>query len=167
MPSPRISKEYSSASYFLTFTIKNWYYIFDRHNRFQIITDSLIYCQKHKQLKIYAYVFMLNHIHLVISAPDVIGFVRDFKKFVSKEMQKNIISFEPNILKLFENPKGGHEFWQSSNMPKMIESEDFLNQKIEYIHHNPVRKQYVNNPEDWIWSSANPARGIRVDPIVI
>ncbi|MBU1090100.1 transposase [Patescibacteria group bacterium] len=167
MPSPRIPKEYASATYFLTFTIKNWYYIFDRHNRFQILADSLTYCQKYKQLKIHAYVFMLNHIHLVISSPDVIGFVRDFKKFTSKEMQKNIIAFEPNVLKLFESLKGGYEFWQPSNMPKIIESEDFFNQKVEYIHYDPVRKQYVKNPEDWIWSSANQGRRIRVDPLPI
>ena len=168
MPSPRISKNYTSATYFLTFTIKHWYYIFDRHNRFEILADSLTYCQKHKHLKIHAYVFMLNHIHLIISSPDAIGFVRDFKKFTSKEMQKNIIAFEANVLKLFKKATGeGYEFWQPSNMPKIIESEDFLNQKIEYIHYNPVRKQYVNNPEDWVWSSANAESGIQVDPLPV
>ena len=168
MPSPRIPKEHNSATYFLTFTIKNWYYIFDRHNRFEILANSLIYCQKHKQLKIHAYVFMLNHIHLIISSPDAIGFVRDFKKFTSKEIQKNIIAFEPNVLRLFKKTTNdGYEFWQPSNMPKIIENEDFLNQKIEYIHYNPVRKQYVKNPEDWVWSSANPESEIRVDPLLI
>ena len=166
MPSSRISKDYTSATYFLTLTIKNWYYIFDRHNRFQILADSLIYCQKHKHLKIHAYVFMLNYIHLIVSSLDTIGFVRDFKKFTSKEIQKNIIAFEPNVLKLFKKAADeGYEFWQPSNMPKIIESENFLNQKIEYIHFNPARKQYVNNPEDWVWSSANPESEIRVNPL--
>jgi len=48
MPSVRISKELTSGIYYLTFTVRNWYYIFDRHNRFQILADSLKYCQKNK-----------------------------------------------------------------------------------------------------------------------
>ncbi len=41
MPSIRISKEAVSDIYFLTFTVKNWYYIFDRNNRFDILADSI------------------------------------------------------------------------------------------------------------------------------
>ena len=129
MPSIRISKEFTSGIYYLTFTVKNWYYLFDRHNRFEILADSLKYCQKHKGLKLYAYVLMLNHIHLIASSPDMIAFVRDFKKFTSKEIQKNIIATEPNVLKLFEMENGIFEFWEKTNMPKMIKGEHYLTQK--------------------------------------
>lgn len=165
MPSVRISKELNNAFYFLTFTIRNWYYIFDRHNRFEIIADSLKYCQKYKGLKLYAYVFMLNHLHLIASSPDMIGFVRDFKKFTSKEIQKNIIATEPTVLKLFRVSDNKYEFWSKTNMPKIIETEEYLLQKINYILTNPVRKQYVKRPEDWIWSSANPESEIIVEQI--
>lgn len=167
MPSVRIPKELSSGIYFLTFRVRNWYYIFDRHNRFEIIADSLKYCQKHKGLRIYAYVFMLNHIHMIASATNSISFVRDFKKFTSKEIQKNIIATEPNALKLFEVDPGKYEFWARTNMPKIIESEQFLLQKMNYIHQNPIRKQYVKRPEDWVWSSANPESEISVEPIFV
>jgi len=40
---------------------------------------------------------MLNHIHLIVKSEDMIGFVRDFKTFTSKELNKNIIETEPNI----------------------------------------------------------------------
>ncbi len=163
MPSVKIHTELKDEIYFLTFTIKNWYYIFDRHNRFKILAQSIQYCQKHKGLKLFAYVFMLNHLHLIASAPDMIVFVRDFKKFVSKKIQKNIIVFEPNILPLFEIEKGKYEFWQKTNMPKMIESATFFQQKMDYIIDNPVRKGYVEKPEYWIWSSANPHSIITVD----
>lgn len=84
MPSIRIAKKYNSGFYYLTFTVRNWYYIFDRHNRFAILAQSLGHCQKHKGLKLYAYVFMLNHVHLIASSDDMIGFVRDFKKIYLK-----------------------------------------------------------------------------------
>jgi REP element-mobilizing transposase RayT len=163
MPLKRISKENASAVYFLTLTVQNWYYIFDRHNRWDILAESLSYCQKNKSLKIYAYIFMLNHLHLVASAEDLSGVIRDFKKFTSKEIQKNLLATESNVLKLFAVESGGYEFWQESNMPKLIESDDFFNQKVEYIHANPVRKQYVKNPEDWVWSSANPDSKIQIN----
>ena len=163
MPSIRISKEFTSGIYYLTFTVRNWYYLFDRHNRFEILADSLNYCQRSKGLKLYAYVFMLNHVHIIASSPDMIAFVRDFKKFTSKEIQKNIIATEPNVLKLFNMGSGKYEFWERTNMPKMIKSEEYLFQKIRYIHTNPVRKQYVKNPEDWVWSSANNESTIKVE----
>jgi len=163
MPSIRINRELTLGIYYLTFTVRNWYYIFDRHNRFKILADSLKYCQKQKGLKLYAYVFMLNHIHLIASASDMIVFVRDFKKFTSKEIQKNIIATEPNVLSLFEIEHGKYEFWAKTNMPKIIESEEYFFQKINYIHTNPVRKQYVKRPEEWVWSSANSDSEIIVE----
>ncbi|MCK5475265.1 MAG: transposase [Candidatus Pacebacteria bacterium] len=165
MPSIKISKELNSGIYFLTFTIKNWYYIFDRHNRFQILSDSIQYCQKNKDLKLYAYVFMLNHIHLIASSSDMIAFVRDFKKFTSKEILKNIIATEPSILKLFQIGENKYEFWQKTNMPKQIESEKYFLQKVNYIQENPVRKQYVTDPAHWHWSSANPQSIIRTEAV--
>jgi putative transposase len=165
MPSVKISKELNEGIYYLTFTVRNWHYIFDRHNRFQILADSLSYCQSHKALKVYAYVFMINHMHLIASAPDMSGFVRDFKKFTSREMRENIMATEPPVLKYFEDRKGGHEFWSATNMPKMIETEAFLIQKMQYVHNNPVRRQYVQRPEDWVWSSANPGSVVKIEPI--
>lgn len=155
MPSIRIHKDLNDQIYFLTLTVKNWHYLFDRHNRFEILANSLQYCQKHKNFKIYAFALMLNHLHLIASAFDLIGTIRDFKTFTSKEIQKNIIATEPNVLQLFQTDKGCH-IWQNTNFPELIKSEKFLNQKIEYIHNNPVRKQYVEKPEHWLWSSANP-----------
>lgn len=166
MPSTRISIGAASGVYYLTFTVKNWYYLFDRHNRFGLLSDSVKYCQSHKGLKVYAYVFMLNHVHLIATAPDMIAFVRDFKKFTSKEIHKSIIANEPNVLTLFEKDEGGFEFWAKTNMPKVIENERYLLQKVNYIHDNPVRKQYVNRPEDWVWSSANPESEIKVESVL-
>ena len=165
MPSIRISKDFTSGFYYLTFTVRNWYYVFDKHHRFDILADSLQYCQKHKSLNVYAYVFMLNHIHLIASSPDMIGFVRDFKKFTSKEIQKSIIATEPNLLGLFEDGNGNFEFWEKTNMPKVVQTRKYLLQKIQYVHANPVRKQYVKSPADWVWSSANPESRIVINPM--
>ncbi len=97
----------------------------------------------------------------------MIGFVRDFKRHTSKEMQNNIIATELGVLRLFDLGNGNYEFWSRTNMPKMIESEEYIIQKINYVHANPVRRQYVKKPEDWIWSSANPDSDIVIEPLVL
>ena len=91
-----------------------WYYLFDRFNRWQILADSLRYCQEHKQLELNGYVFMLNHLHLIVSSPDVAGFVRDFKRFTSKQMRENIETNEPRVLDLFVDDNGKYGFWQET-----------------------------------------------------
>ena len=154
MPAVRITRALKDQIYFVTFTIKNLYYLFDRHNRFEILEDSFVYCQKNRNLRIYAFVFMLNHLHFIASAPDLGAVIRDMKTFLSKEFKKNILATEPSVLKIFKE-NGKYNFWMNTNYPKLIESEDFFCQKLDYIHYNPVKKGYVHNPENWRWSSAS------------
>ena len=97
---------------------------------------------------------MLNHIHLIAKSNDMIGLVRDFKTFTSKELKKNILETEPNILKLFEENER-YQFWQKTNMPELLINEGFYIEKANYIEQNPVRKGYVRKAEDWVYSSAN------------
>jgi putative transposase len=47
-----------------------------------------------------------------------------------------------------------HQVWQEGFFPKEILALEALNQKLEYIHMNPVMKGFVEFPEDWIYSSA-------------
>ncbi len=155
MPSIKISKELNDQIYFLTFTVYRWYYIFDRYDRWDVLSKSLKFFLKEERLQLYSFVFMLNHIHLIIQSHDVAGFIRDFKKYTSYEMKRNISETEPHILKLFTGKDRSYHLWQKTNMPEIIESEWFYQQKENYIHNNPIKKNYVMSPEDWYWSSAN------------
>ncbi len=161
----KISKELNSSVYFLTFTAKKWYYIFDRHNRWNIIADSLQYCRKNKNLKLYGFVFMLNHIHLIVESPDAAGFVRDFKRYTSREIHKNVVITEPNIEKMFVEEDGTYSIWQDTNMPIVLEYEKVFQQKLNYILENPVRKNYVSDASFWYWSSANESCELKSDNV--
>jgi putative transposase len=163
MPSKKISEENNTAPHFLTLTVKNWYYLFDRHNRWDILLDSLCYCQKQKELKIFHWVFMLNHVHLIVQSDNLSGFLCDFKKFTSKRLKENIIATEPNVLELFLDEEGNYSFWQKTNMPIALETEKVFHQKANYIEHNPVRKGYVDEPEHWKYSSAHKMKLLHLD----
>jgi REP element-mobilizing transposase RayT len=156
MPSRRVPAELNAGTHFITLTVQRWYYLFDRHARWPILADALHYCMEHKALELNGYVFMLNHIHLILTSSDVAGFLRDFKRFTSKRLRENLQATEPSVLSLFIDADGTYRLWQATNAPKKIESPWFYRQKLNYLHLNPVRKSYVARPEHWVWSSANP-----------
>jgi putative transposase len=161
MPS-RVAADLNAGTYYLTLTIQRWYYLFDRHNRWQILCESLRYCQENKGLELNGYVFMLNHIHLIATSPDMAGFLRDFKRFTSGKFKSNLEITEPGVLKLFVGDDGKYRFWMDTNAQKKIENPDFYLQKLNYIHENPVKNGYVAHPEYWIWSSANPCSPLAI-----
>ena len=166
MPSKRVLKELNSGAYFLTFTVHQWYYLFDRHDRWEILVDSLEYCQKHKDLLVHHYVLMLNHLHLIISSPDVSGFIRDFKRYTSKAVHENLETYEPRVLELFLDKEGGYSFWQQTSMPLWLQTVPFYLQKAQYIEYNPVRKNYVIRPEHWYYSSAHRESPVRISRLM-
>ncbi len=114
MPSQRVAAELNTGTYYLTLTVQRWYYLFDRHNRWQIMSDSLHYCQDNKGLELNGYVFMLNPIHLIVTSPDIAGFLRDFKRFTSAKFKANLETTEPSVLKLFVDAQGGYRFWMET-----------------------------------------------------
>ena len=46
-----------------------------------------------------------------------------------------------------------YQVWQEGSHPQVITSEDMLRQKIAYIHNNPVKREYVDDPAHWRYSS--------------
>ncbi len=154
--------------YFVTDTVVDWVDIFSRPRYKSIILESLQYCLTQKGLLIYAWVLMTNHLHMIAGANEdskVSDIMRDFKKFTSKEILSVLKtdiqeSRRDWMLNRFEyagrNDKKikNYRFWQEGNDAQEIFLMDYFNQKLNYIHQNPVRAEIVNNPEDYRYSSA-------------
>ncbi|MCE2963474.1 MAG: hypothetical protein ACK43K_14140, partial [Chitinophagales bacterium] len=47
-----------------------------------------------------------------------------------------------------------YQFWQQHNKPIWLYSPEVTDQKIDYIHNNPVVSGFVLEPKDWKFSSA-------------
>jgi REP element-mobilizing transposase RayT len=165
LPSIRVLKELKDRPHFCTFTIKNWYYILDRYKRWEILLESLRYCQEKKDLKIFAFVLMVNHIHIISQCPDMIGFIRDYKRYTSIAIIKNIKLTEPTVANLFIEDDGSYQVWKQGNAPKIVETDKYFKQKREYIENNPVRKGYVQLPEHWIHSSAHKPCLLKIEQV--
>jgi REP element-mobilizing transposase RayT len=154
-------------AYFITMTVIDWIDIFTKPVYKHIITESLKYCQRNKGLEIMAWVIMSNHIHMIARAKDgylLSDILRDFKKFTSKKIAEELLSGNDSrkewIINRMEfrgkvNPKiRDFKFWMEGNEAKEIHTKAFLEQKMEYIHNNPIRAEIVFEPHQYLYSSA-------------
>jgi putative transposase len=159
-------------AYYLTLTIVGWIDVFSRPAYRHIIIDSLNYCIANKGLTVYAWCLMSNHLHLVAGAKEegnLSDILRDFKKFTSKAIITTIKEIPESrrdwMLNLFwyagKNNKKikYYKVWQEGNDAKEIYSTAFLDEKMNYIHNNPVRAELVANPEEYLCSSARDYSG--------
>ena len=68
-----------------------WADIFTRKIYRDIVIDSFNFCRQHKQLKIYSYVIMTNHVHCILSTEgNLSDIIRDFKRHTSMQILKTI-----------------------------------------------------------------------------
>jgi len=162
------------AVYYMTFTVVGWIDVFTRPQYRDLVIESFKFCQKTKGLHLHAYVIMTNHIHLIASVekPHTLSeFVRDCKKFTAKrildDIQDNLAESRRDWMlhqfKYYASRHGRNEtfqLWEHENHPVELFSPDFTQQKINYIHQNPVRAGLVYRAEDYVYSSASNYAGI-------
>ena len=95
---------------------------------------------------------------------DLSGIIRDFKSNTSKKFLKVLndpVESRSDWMKLvFEyhgkyKNKQTNQVWTHENHAEHIYSQKFIDQKVDYIHNNPVRAGIVSRPEDYLCSSAS------------
>ncbi|WP_346857090.1 transposase [uncultured Draconibacterium sp.] len=170
--------------YFVSFAIIEWLDVFTRNEYKKIILDSLHYCQKEKGMEIFAWCIMSSHVHLVFRSsgeqkPELL--LGDFKRFTSKAIVKAIInnpqeSRKEFLLEHFQRVANKtsnvnkYQFWRHDNNPVELWSNKVIDEKINYIHNNPVDEGLVFRAEDYLYSSAADyagEKGILDDVIVV
>jgi REP element-mobilizing transposase RayT len=96
---------------------------------------------------------------------DPSGLMRDFKGYTARKLLKAIEENQQEsrkewLLWMFERAgvKNSNvrqkQFWQQHNQPIQIWSLKVFEQKLDYIHQNPVEAGFVTDPIDWKYSSA-------------
>lgn len=149
-------------SYLCTCTVANWLPIFNAGPQYaEIILDSLKFCRQRKGLILHGYVLMIDHLHLIVRHQDLPGVMRDFKSWTAKAIAETLLRDRRHDLlaglKSAATHAGAHQdlkLWQDGYHPKAIQSDAMMQQKLDYVHANPVRKEFVGAAEDWRWSSA-------------
>ncbi|VBB47972.1 transposase [uncultured Paludibacter sp.] len=154
--------------YFVSFAVVEWIDVFSKNEYKDILLDSLRYCRQEKGMEIYAWCVMSNHVHLIFSStkeekPELI--LGSFKRFTSKAIVAAIKenpqeSRKEWLLKQFEeagkkssNVKR-YQLWRHDNKPIELWSNKVINEKLNYIHNNPVEEGLVFKAEHYVYSSA-------------
>ena len=157
--------------YFSTMTIIQWVDLFTRNEIKHVIVDSLKFCQKEKGLVIYSWCLMPSHLHMIVSSNEKpLSFIlRDFKKFTSKAIIEEFNHYYESrrewLLNMFENAGKDlnrikhFKVWKDGNRPKQLISNEFMGQKLDYIHMNPVVDEVVDQAEHYLFSSARNYAG--------
>lgn len=161
--------------YFVSFAVVEWLDVFTRVEYKDILIESLEYCQKKKGMEIFSWCIMTNHVHLVfrsIGSENPEQILGDFKRFTSRNVIKAIEENPKESRKEFLINKfkehgaktsntTQYQFWRHDNKPIELWSNKVIDEKINYIHQNPVVEGLVNNPEDYKYSSAMDYAGMK------
>ena len=162
-------KTYEGGLFFVTLTVVGWIDVFIRREYCDCLVQNLKYCQEKKGLQLYAYCIMSSHVHLIASAEkgSLSNILRDFKSYTAKQLLQ-LIQNNPQesrkewMLYLFRHfaSKNNHniefQFWQHHNHPIDLSSNELIEQKLQYIHQNPVTAGLVDEEQAFVYSSVNP-----------
>jgi REP element-mobilizing transposase RayT len=148
--------------YFWTITVREWIPLLKTEEYKMIVMESLAWLCKQELVRIYGYVIMPNHIHLLWEQLKMNGkeFPKNsFEKFTAHKFRKKIGAEYPEGLKKFQVEASDREynFWQRDPLAILVFSREMAAQKLDYMHYNPLQEHWklCNLPEDYRFSSAS------------
>ena len=98
------------------------------------------------------YVVMPEHVHLLISEPEggkLSVVIQMLKQNVAQQLKQKPRPVSPQN----GETRTGHPFWYARYYDFNVWSHEKRVEKLQYMHRNPVKRELVEKPEDWEWSS--------------
>ena len=145
---------------FFTCTILNWQKLLKREKYKITILEELKFLVHSNKIILYAYCIMDNHIHLIWQIkgevhPSIIK--RSFLTRTAQYFKKDLKINHPNILEYFKSTQDDRKnhFWERRALGIDLFTEKVFEQKLDYIHRNPVKANLCENKEDYKYSSAS------------
>ncbi|HET7931071.1 MAG TPA: transposase [Rhodanobacteraceae bacterium] len=123
----------------------------DRRHLYRLLCDATV----EHGIAVHAYVFMGNHIHLLLTATDGDALPRAMRKVGQCYVQ----AFN------YRHHRSG-PLWQGRFKSCLVASEHYLMAVYRYIELNPVRAAMTRHPEQHRWSSVHANLGLIEDPLV-
>ncbi|MBP6025021.1 REP-associated tyrosine transposase [Ferruginibacter sp.] len=144
---------------FFTATILEWKTLLQEDKYKEEIIKSLQFLVQQKRIRLYAFVIMNNHIHLIwqpLPGQTLQTIQHSFLKNTAQEIKLSLLQTNINLLEQFKvNAKDRtYQFWERNSLSVELRSSKVFNQKLEYIHNNPIKAGLCTNVEDYHYSSA-------------
>jgi putative transposase len=147
-------------AYFWTDTIKDWRNLLSEKEYKTIIINCWRELVTRKKIIIYGFVIMPNHLHVIWEMVAFNGKEMphaSFNKFTSHQFLDRIRSTAPGTITGYKEQtiERKHRFWQPEPLAIHLDSKQKAEQKLDYIHLNPLQEKWnlVEKPEDYRWSS--------------
>lgn len=135
--------QHSGQSHFVTFTCYHRRQNFTTPERYDLFLSVLEAMRRRFAMRIYGFVVMPEHVHLLVSEPDR-GLLADAIHYLK-------LSFSKRLSGRDHLPPGA--FWQKRYYDRNVRDEHEFKVKLKYLHRNPVTRGLVGGPENWKWSS--------------
>jgi len=147
----RTRHEINEDTWFVTFTCHDWLPLFELTNSYDLVYKWLKLIDEKYQIKTTGFVIMPNHVHVLLYLSDLSvnlnTIMANGKRFMAYDLVKRLAEQQHgdvlNTLKAVctdkERTKGQlHKAFEPSFDAKAVYTFNFLYQKLDYIHHNPV-----------------------------
>ena len=121
----------------------------------EVLASSLNRASAKHAFDVWAYVFMPEHVHLLIrpqeESYDVSRILKAIKSPAAKEMLRldEFRIFQETAVWM---PGGGYD--------RNIRSEAEARIVVEYLHRNPIRRKLCESPDQWLYSSVRDYQGL-------
>lgn len=160
----------SRQAHFLTFSCDHRQPKFNSPEICDLFLDCLEAMRLRFAMRIYGYVIMPEHVHLLVSEPDQ-GTLADGMHFLKLSFAKRLKAVVPDPtvpalmvpqvrgrplaanLGLGQMDQTPTHFWQKRYYDRNVRDEDEFTVKLRYLHRNPVTRGLVKYPADWKWTS--------------
>jgi putative transposase len=143
---------------FFTATILEWKPLLHEDEYKDIIINSLQFLVTNKRVRLYAFVIMQNHIHLIWQALNEftpINIQHSFLSYTAHQMQSKLQKENASLLLSFKviAKDRNYQFWERDSLGIELYTNDAFIQKLDYIHYNPVKAGVCQFPEEYKYSS--------------
>ncbi len=135
----------SGQSHFLTFSCYHRLPLLERMHMEDAFLQTLELTRRRFGMRVYGYVVMPEHVHLLISEPD--------GGMLSRAVQLLKTGVSIQARKQGERIAGEPHFWQARYFDHNVRNHEGFVTQLRYIHRNPVKRGLCAKPEDWPWSS--------------
>ena len=143
--------------HFLTFSCYQRLPLLGAGRARNLFVQALGKVRERYKFRLFGYVVMPNHVHLLISessmaTPSMV--LKVLKQRVSRDLRRKRRALPGQMPLAFPDGPGGlPRFWQPRFYDFNVWSKKKVREKLEYMHANPVTWRLVDHPRDWPWSS--------------
>ncbi|MBA2760429.1 MAG: transposase, partial [Segetibacter sp.] len=132
---------------FFTATNLNWLPVLKYDTGKQLVVDALRFRVARKQVTVYGFVIMPNHLHLIWQIHDDLkreDFQRDFLKFTAKHILNWLSVNDVSLHELLKVDAADRSFqvWERNSLSIDLYNEAILVQKLNYLHNNPLQPHW-------------------------